>query len=127
MTAQQSNSTSNSTAVFFAYCGVTPGSVVIAAVNIGAEGVTLELVDSEGQTPLVTTPRLEFVLTPPGGNLSAAAPLLNGVQPPLRLAPDGGLPPMLPVEVPVGGATGLLLPPWSQAFFVLQNAGAVAC
>ena len=116
----------HSTAVFFAYCGVAPGSVVVAAVNVGGEGATLELLDIGGG-PLTTTPRLEWVLTAPGGNLSATAPLLNGMGPPLRLQPDGSLPEMLPSVIPSSGPSGLFLPPFSQAFFVLQSVGADAC
>jgi hypothetical protein len=116
----------NSSVLVYAYCGVAAGAVVVAAANVGAEAAALSLVDAVG-APLRAAPRLEWVLTAPGGNLSATAPLLNGATPPLRLEPDGGLPPMPPAEVPAGGAQALLLPPWSQAFFVLLDAGAAAC
>jgi hypothetical protein len=116
----------NSPALVFCYCGVAPGTLAVAAVNVGATPVALSLVDGGG-APLRTAPRLEWVLTAPGGNLSAPAPLLNGAAPPLRLQSDGSLPPMPPAPVPAGGALELLLPPFSQAFFVLQAASAAAC
>lgn len=116
----------NSPALVFCYCGVAPGTLAVAAVNVGAAPVALSLVDGGG-APLRTAPRLEWVLTAPGGNLSAPAPLLNGAAPPLRLQPDGSLPPMPPAAVPASGAQQLLLPPFSQAFFVLQGADAAAC
>ena len=110
-----------SDAAVYAYCGVAPGSVVVTAVNVGNATLALVLAG------VVTTPRLEWVFTAPGGNLSALAPLLNGNQPPLRLAPDGSLPAMPPVEVIAGGAAALTMPPLSQAFFVLLASKAPAC
>ena len=45
----------------------------------------------------------------------------------LRVLEDGSLPPLPGRWVPQGGAPELTLPPLSQAFFVLLDAGASAC
>lgn len=67
--------------------------------NPSAAEVTLSL-------SLPTRPRLEYVLTSPGGNLSSHSPVLNGnVAQPLQLAADGSLPPMPPAYCG-SGSTG---------------------
>ena len=74
------------------------------------------------------TPRLEYVFTAPGGDVGSPAPLLNGPGGSiLRVLEDGSLPPLPGRWVPQGGAPELTLPPLSQAFFVLLDAGASAC
>ena len=80
----------------------------------------------QGQTAIPTTPRLEYVLTAAGNNLSTTTPVLNGGLP-LRINEDGSLPLLPPVWVPSGGLQALVLPPLSQAFFVLLGAGSGAC
>jgi hypothetical protein len=107
------------------------GSIVISAVNTASPGegggaaLPLVLFSASGD-PLMTTPRLEWVLTAPG--LDADAPFLNGnTTAPLRVGADGSLPPLPGRYVPAGGPAELLLPPQSQAFFVLLGAGAEAC
>lgn len=110
--------------------GVRPsGSVTIYAVNVGAVPITLAPTSaSSSSSPIPLTPRLEYVFTAPGGNLSSTTPVLNGNEAaPLRLAEDGTAPPMPGRAVPVGDpATVLTLPPYSAGFFVLLGAGAAA-
>ena len=54
------------------------GSVTIMAVNVGNTSVALDLKDAGGAA-LPPTPRLEWVLTPPGGtDLASTFPVLNG-------------------------------------------------
>ncbi len=81
---------------------------------------------------LATTPRVDWVFSAPGGpdDLAAVAPVLNafdggGVL--LRVAEDGGLPPMRGFYVPADGEEALSLPPRSQGFSVLLEAAAAAC
>lgn len=103
------------------------GSVVVLAVNPSLDAVELTLTDGAGGGALQSTPRLEWVITPPGGDLAATAPSLNGAAAPLRVGADGSLPPMPGAAVPAGGAAAVTLPPRSQAFVVLLAAGAAAC
>ena len=110
----------------YAHCGrAGNGSVVIMAANPSPESASL-VIAGAGQATVPTTPRLEYVLTAPGNDLSTTTPALNG-GPALRINADGSLPPLPPVWVPSGGAQALVLPPQSQAFFVLLGAGSSAC
>ena len=97
------------------------GSIVIIAVNPSLTQVSIAL------TNVQTTPRVEWTFTAPGGNVSATAPLLNDNAVPLRIAEDGSLPPLPGAAVPADGSPLITLPPRSQAFVVLTNAGAAAC
>lgn len=115
-----------SQALVYAHCGAAGnGSTVIMAVNPSAQAVTL-MIGNEDEVAIPTTPRLEYVLTAPDGNLSSIAPLLNG-DTLLRINDDGSLPPLLPTWVPGFGSETITLPPRSQAFFVLVAAGTPAC
>ena len=113
------------------------GTVTIFAANPSSQAATLTLAG------LATLPRYEFVLTAPGGNLSSQTPVLNGnVAHPLALSADGDMPPILGAfcassRASAAGKGGrsagrmcgesLVLPPRSQAFFVLLGARAAAC
>jgi hypothetical protein len=108
------------------------GSVSIMAVNVAAEAASLTLLADGGSgAHIATTPRLEWVFTAPGGNISALSSLLNddggGAGVPLRINADGSLPQLPARYVPAGGPEALTLPPMSQAFFVLLAADAPAC
>jgi hypothetical protein len=125
------------------------GSIVLVAVNPSSDAVTLSLqsqaqpsallrrrgagtraADSDFASLLPAAPRQEYVLTAPGGDLQSHTPVLNGnASAPLRIRDDGSVPPMLPRYVAAGGtgADVLTLPPQSQAFFVLLEAGAPVC
>lgn len=113
-----------SDALVYAACGKSKGSVVVSAVNPSTAPITLDLRDASG-APLPTSPRLEYVFTAPEGDLASFTPLLNGVGPPLRLGADGSAPDMQPAAVSDGAP--VVLPPRSQAFFVLTDAAAAAC
>jgi hypothetical protein len=110
----------------FAHCSAAPaagnGSVTVFAVNVSEDPQDLAVAGVAA-----TAPRVEFVLTAPGGNLSSFTPMLNGGGAPLRLNDDGSLPPFPGAFVAEGGAALLTLPPRSQGFFVLLGAGAPAC
>ena len=120
----------SSDALVYAHCvkagsgSGSNGSVTLMAANPSAATVTLSL----AATP--TRPRLEYVLTPPSGNLASHTPVLNGNgAQPLRLAADGSLPPM-PANYcgSAACAEAIALPPQSWSFFVLLGAGATeAC
>ena len=102
------------------------GSVAVTAVNTAANGTLLLALTDAAGAPLATTPRLEWVLTAP--SLAADAPVLNGnAGAPLRVGPDGALPPLPGRFVGAGGPSEIALPPLSQAFIVLLGAGAPAC
>jgi len=109
-----------------AHLGGGNGSVTVSAVNTDAvAALPLALTDATGARVL-TTPRLEWVFTAP--SLAADVPLLNGdAAAPLRVGADGSLPPLPGRYVPAGGPAELVLPPLSQAFFVLLGARAPAC
>jgi hypothetical protein len=110
--------------------GIRPsGSLTLYAVNVGAVPITLSPTTASSSSPIPLTPRLEYVFTAPGGNLSSTTPVLNGNEAsPLRLADDGSAPPMPGKAIPAGDpATVLTLPPYSAGFFVLLGAGAAAC
>ena len=111
----------------FGACGVAGnGSVAVLAVNPANVSVPLTFAASSNGTRIPSTPRLEYVFTTVGDILSSNASRLNG-GPPLQLMNDGGLPDDLaPAFVPAGGADAQL-PPFSQAIFVLLDAGAAAC
>jgi hypothetical protein len=112
-------------ALVYAACGpARNGSVALSAVNPTLAPVTLTLADAVG-APLAPAPRLAYVFTAPGGpgDLASLTPLLNGGAA-LRLADDGTPPPIEPVFV---GSGAIVLPPRSQAFFVLLDARAPAC
>jgi len=112
-------------ALVYAACGrAGNGTVTLSAVNPTLAPVALALADAAG-APLAAAPRLEFVFTAPGGpaDVGARAPSLNGGAP-LRLADDGAPPRVDPAFVAAGG---IVLPPRSQAFFVLLDAAAPAC
>lgn len=116
----------NATLGVHAWCagadaGAPDGAVVLTFIHTGTAPLPLAL--GEG---LAATPRIEWVLTPPGGNLTADAVLLNGE--PLAVGPDGALPavPVPGAGVPAGGAP-IVLPPTSAGFLLLPNAGAQAC
>lgn len=115
-------------ALVYAHCGAAGnGSTVIMAVNPSDAPLSL-VIGNEDQVAVPTTPRLEFVLTAPGGDLSSTTPVLNGDEAsPLRIGADGSLPPMEPKWVPDFGSSTLVLPARSQAFFVLLGAGSPAC
>ena len=115
------------------------GTVTIFAANPSSQAATLTLAG------LATLPRYEFVLTAPGGNLSSQTPVLNGnVAHPLALSAEGDMPPIdgafcasrasgTSAAGKGGRSAGrmcgesLVLPPRSQAFFVLLGARAAAC
>lgn len=107
-------------ALVYAYCGqARNGSVVITASNPGTADVGLAFA-------VPAAPRLEYVFTAPGGNLSATTPILNGdAAAPLRLAADGSMPAM-PAAYVAAGAT-VTVPARSQALFVLLDAALPAC
>ena len=114
-------------ALVHAYCARGGGgAIVVTAVNTLATPQALRLADAASGAAIAAAPRTEWVLTAPGGNLSAASPLLNGGGAPLRLGEDGSPPPTPGRAVPLGQG-GVVLPPLSQGFFLLSAAGAAAC
>lgn len=120
-----------SAALVYAHCasgsasGAPTGAVTVMAINPSNGTLTLAVNDVGTGSAVQTLPRLEYVLTPPGGDLASYTPSLNG-GPPLRVGEDGSLPSMEPLVVQTGQAE-LTLPPTSQAFFVLLNAAAAVC
>jgi hypothetical protein len=109
-------------ALVYAACGrAGNGTITLSAVNPTLAPVTLRVSDAGGAA-LPPAPRLEWVFT--ATDLSAFSPTLNGADPPLRLADDGSPP---PVEPAFAAAGDIVLPPRSQAFFVLLDARAPAC
>lgn len=119
-----------SSALLYAHCasgsavGAGPGSITLMAVNPSDTSVYISTVSSAKGLAIPTVPRQEYVLTAPGGNLSSLTPLLNG-QTVLRINEDGSLPSMPPSYI-TGTAT-IELPPQSQGYYVLLNAGAGVC
>lgn len=105
------------------------GSITILAVNPVPTPTTLSIVTAGSGAAIATTPRVEYVFTPPGGvDLGSFNPVLNGnEQAPLRINTDGSLPPMPGRFVDASGASELTLPPYSWSFFVLTNAQAAGC
>lgn len=103
-----------------AHGGGVNGSVTLLALNPSGAPVVLAL-------SLPSVPRVAFVLEAPGGNVAARAPTLNGGAP-LVAGAAGDLPPLQGAYC--GGAAcepNVVLPPRSQAFFVLLGARAPAC
>ena len=98
------------------------GTVTVFAANPSPRAVSLKLSPS-----MPTTPRMEWVLTAPKGDLASMTPVLNGdEEKPLRVSADGSLPPMEGRFCSSGNT--LTLPPRSQGFFVLLAAMAdTAC
>jgi hypothetical protein len=85
-----------------------------------------------GGAGLRTAPRMDWVFTAPGGpeDIGATAPVPNAFHAGgtlLTVAQDGSLPPMAGYYVPAGAPEALTLPPRSQVFSVLLEAGASAC
>lgn len=122
---------SGSSAVVYAHCASerygSNGSVTVFAANPSLAVVTLQV--SFLGRPGLTEPRMEWILTAPGGDLASRTPVLNGDRErPLQLGGDGSLPSMDGAFC--GGAAGcvggLRLPPRSQGFFVLLAAQASA-
>jgi hypothetical protein len=112
----------------YAYCALGKGgAVVVTAANLLEQPQPLALVQGvAGGSTIDTEPRMEWVFTAPQGNLSSTTPLLNGGPGVLRLGEDGAPPEMPGKEVAVGGG-GIVLPPLSQSFFLLPQAGAAIC
>ena len=113
-------------ALVWAHCSSAPfgggvnGSVTLLTLNPSDAPIALSL-------SLPTTPRVAFVLEAPGGDVSTRAPTLNGGEP-LVAGAAGDLPPLQGAYC--GGsacAADIVLPPRSQAFFVLLAAAAPAC
>ncbi len=115
----------NNTLAVHAWCAATSagpvGSVVLLFINVAPAPVALSLSGA-----LSPSPRVEFILSAPSGNMTADAVLLNdtplGVDGTGRLAAQ----PIPGKTVPAGGA-GLSLPSQSYGFVVLQAAAASAC
>ena len=78
-------------------------------------------------TALASTPRVEFILTAPGNNMTADAVLLNDV--PLGVDASGMLAaqPIPGKVIAAGGAGAITLPGQSYGYIVLTGAGAAAC
>lgn len=114
----------NATLGAYAWCAAPsagpPGSVAVAYINLAADAVALSV---EGVAS--SSPRLQYVLTAPGGNLTADAVLLNGA--PLGVDGAGRLPAQPIPGAPVAAPGPLSLPPFSYGFFVLTGADAGAC
>jgi hypothetical protein len=135
----------NGTLAVHALCarGGGQGAVVLVFLNVGtnatsSSSVSLTVLSAAaggaggGQQPVPLTPRVEYILTPPGGNVTADAVLLNGA--PLEVDGDGNVVGGLPVVgvgvgvgEGVGADPGLVLPPLSVGFVVLEGAGAEGC
>lgn len=124
--ALQASAAINDTFAVHAWCAAPAaapaGAVVLIFINTDTENVLLAL--SGGLT--ADAPRVEFLLTAPGGNMTADALLLNGVA--LGVDAEGRLPqqPLPGKSVPAGGAS-LTLPARSYGFVLLPGAQAVAC
>ncbi len=102
----------------YAFCSRNiTGAVAVVAININT---TPQSFDFEG---FAVTPRLEYQLTAPGGNMSSLSIDLNGKT--LFASPTGELPDLSPVEVDDG--TAVSMAPLSYGFFVFPEANAAAC
>ena len=110
----------------YTYCAKQSSAIVVTAVNLNSVPVPLTLLGMGGGKEISTEPRTEWVFTAPLGNLSSTTPVLNGGVEWVRLGEDGSPPALQGKEVPVGGG-GIVLPPLSQAFFLLSAAGVPAC
>ena len=105
-----------------AWCAAgAAGGVVVAFVNARADATDVGV-----PARLAALPRTEYVLTAPGGNLTADAALLNGQ---LLFANDDGTLPQypLPGSAAPPHAPPFAAPPWSFGFVVWPDAGAAAC
>jgi hypothetical protein len=116
----------DSDVLVYAHCAAherygSNGSVTIMAANPSSSAVSLSI-------SLPAIPRLEYVMTAPGGDLNTKTPVLNGdSKHPLALSADGSLPPMPGKFCGKGEcADEITLPPLSQSFFVLLGASAGA-
>jgi hypothetical protein len=113
-------------ALAYGHCsrGMSNGSITMMIVNPQPTTSTISLTNVRS-----VVPRNEWVLTAPGNNLNSTTPCLNGcvAGPPLRIHEDGTLPPLPPVYVWAGSATQFDVPPYSQAFIQLLDAGLALC
>lgn len=126
------NSTDSGRSVrLYAHCarqngtGFPPGSVVLLVVNLLSANVTLHL---QGTLEQRTTPRIEYLLSPPGFNISSQSIVLNQASAPLQVNHDGSVPWLVPLGRAVN-ETGkaLIIPGHSYGFVVLLEAAAPAC
>jgi hypothetical protein len=112
----------NATLAVHAWCAAGGGgAVALAYINLGAAPVALALAGVGAAAP-----RVEFILTPPGGNLTADGALLNGA---LLAVDAAGALPVMPVPgkvVPAGGGP-IVLPATSYGFVTLPEAASKAC
>jgi Glycosyl hydrolase family 79, N-terminal domain len=111
----------DSPALVYGYCsrGFNNGSITLVAVNPSDSAVPVTLLPSS----IAVSPRLEYVITAPGGNYNTTTPSLNG-GPGMRIGLDGSLPSMDPVYI---SNSPLMLQPNSQSFLVLINANMDLC
>jgi hypothetical protein len=112
----------NSTFAVHAFCaaaGAPPGAIVLAFINLASDPVALML-----GAGLAAAPRVEFVLTAPGGNLTADSLLLNNAL--LAVGSDGKLA-QQPVPGEAVSAGDIQLPAESYGFLQLNAAAAPAC
>lgn len=117
----------NSTLAVHAWCAAVSapapsGAVVLPYINLGSDAVEIMLGGG-----LASTPRNEFVLTAPNGNMTADAVLLNGA--PLGVDSTGRLSalPIVGRSIPPTGNAVITLPAHSYGYFVLTAANAPAC
>ena len=102
----------------YAFCSLTyPGGVVAVALNINTTS------NATFQFNFAMSPRLEYQLTAPGGDVSSQQIELNGVV--LTAQPDGSLPALTPIAVDDGAP--ITMYPLSYGFFVFPQANAPAC
>ena len=108
----------NDTLAAHAWCANgAAGAIALVYINTAAAGVALAL------TNIAQSPRVEYFMTAPGGNLTADAALLNGAL--LEVDADGRLPAQPLPGNPKSGA--IALPPYSYGFIIFPQAGASAC
>lgn len=116
-------------ALVYAACGKAGnGTIVVSAANPTNTTVSLSLSGAAAEAAIQTTPRFEYVFTAPGGDLIYSnTSLLNG-GPALVLGVDGSLPDSFVGRyVADVSLSSLVLPPMSQAYFLLLDADAPAC
>jgi hypothetical protein len=118
----------NDTVAVHAFCtargfaAAPPGAVTLVFFNVHPTDAVAVVV--AGGVPAV--PRVEFILTPPGGNATADGVELNGG--PWAVGPDGALPALpVPGHAVSDPTVPLALPPLSYGFVVLADAAAPAC
>jgi len=107
----------NDTFAVHAWCGtklVSAAGVVLIYINTAEDVVELSL------SGLEATPRVEYVLTPPNGNLTADALFLNGES--WSVDEQGNLPvqPVPGKSIPAGGP-GISLPGGSYGFLTFDQ------